>query len=75
MVSRPFTSIETGVFELKDGDEALWYRVMYYTRIKDAIHIPHCFAKQSRKTAQRDINAATERLKRLKANEAQRKQK
>ncbi|MFP5226876.1 MAG: type II toxin-antitoxin system RelE/ParE family toxin [Acidobacteriota bacterium] len=60
---RPMTSVGSGVWELKDGDERTWYRLMYLTQIGDTIHVLHCFEKDSRKTDRRDLELAKDRLK------------
>ncbi len=59
---RPMPSVGNGVWELKDGDARTWYRVMYLARIKNVIHVLHCFEKDSRKTAKREIATAKARL-------------
>jgi len=41
-------SVGKGVWELKEGDERTWYRVMYLAEIRGAIHVLHCFEKNSR---------------------------
>jgi phage-related protein len=35
---------------------------MYLTRIKNVIHVLHCFEKDSRKTDKRDLETAKSRL-------------
>ncbi len=60
---RAMTAVGKGVWELKDGDERTWYRVMYLARINNVIHVLHCFEKSSRKTDRRDIETAKARLK------------
>ena len=62
---RPMTSVGKGVWELKDGDERTWYRLMYLTRIGDTIHVLHCFEKDSRRTDRRDLEVAKARLKEI----------
>lgn len=59
---RPMKSIDAGVFELKDSDDAKWYRMIYLARIDDVIYVLHCFEKDSKKTDKRDLNIATRRL-------------
>ena len=56
-------SIGPGVYELKDADERTWYRVIYLAKIRNVIHVLHCFEKDSRKTDRRDIETAKRRLK------------
>lgn len=63
--SKPMKSIASGVYELRDRDDKAWYRVIYYTKIKDTIYILHSFTKKTAKTAKNDLNIATERLKNL----------
>jgi phage-related protein len=60
--SRSMASIGKGVYELKDSDDKTWYRMIYFARINDVIHVLHCFEKDSRKTDKRDIKLATTRL-------------
>jgi phage-related protein len=64
---RPMSSIGPGVFELRDQDERAWYRVIYLSRIRDVIHVLHCFEKRSRKTPTKEINTAKQRLKAVRA--------
>jgi phage-related protein len=59
---RPMASVGKGVWELKDGDERTWYRVMYLARIRNVVHVLHCFEKSSRKTDRRDVELAKTRL-------------
>lgn len=59
---RPMPSVGQGVFELRDADERAWYRVMYLSRIKNVIHVLHCFEKKGRETPKNDINTARKRL-------------
>lgn len=71
---RPMTSVGKGVWELKDGDEKTWYRLMYLTRIGDTIHVLHCFEKDSRKTDRRDLEVAKARLKEIRQRLLDKKQ-
>ena len=65
MPTRRMASVGPGVYELKEGDERTWYRVIYLSKIDDVIYVLHCFEKQSRKTERRDLNVAKERLSRV----------
>jgi len=40
--------------------------VIYIATLADAIHVLHAFQKKSQKTAQRDLDLATTRLRQLK---------
>ena len=61
--ARRMESIGKGVWELKTADERTWYRVIYLTRIGDALYVLHAFEKSSRKTDKRDLEIAKSRLK------------
>jgi phage-related protein len=65
IATRRMISIGPSVYELKEGDERTWYRVIYLSKIDDAIYVLHSFEKQSRKTARRDLDIAKERLSRV----------
>ena len=70
---RRMESIGDGVFELKEGDERTWHRVIYLSRIDDVIYVLHCFEKDSRKTDRRDLNIAKKRLSKLRRRIDERK--
>ena len=61
--ARRMESIGRGVWELKTADERTWYRVIYLTRIGDALYVLHAFEKSGRKTDRRDLEIAQSRLK------------
>jgi phage-related protein len=60
---RPMQSIGKGVFEIKEQDSRTWYRVIYLSKIADAIHVLHCFEKTSAKTSKLDLEKAGSRLR------------
>jgi phage-related protein len=60
---RAMSSVGRGVFELRDQDERAWYRVIYLSRVRDVVHVLHCFEKRSRETPAKEINTARQRLK------------
>ena len=62
---RRMESVGAAVYELKEGDERTWYRIIYLAKIDDVIHVLHCFEKRSRKTEPRDLHTARERLSRV----------
>jgi phage-related protein len=71
---RPVATIGPGVFELRDQDERAWCRVIYLSRVRDVIHILHCFEKKSREIPRKDVQLAQQRLKAVRARmEEQRK--
>lgn len=63
--SRRMESIGQGVWELKASDERTWYRVIYLTRIGNAIYVLHAFEKSSRKTDRRDLEIAKARFRQI----------
>ncbi len=65
--SRPMPSIGARVYELKEQDERAWYRAIYLAKVKDRIHVLHCFEKESAKTSRNDLAIAKTRLKRVSA--------
>ena len=64
---RAMSSVGRGVFELRDQDERAWYRLIYLSRVRDVIHVLHCFEKRSRETPLKEINTARQRLKAVRA--------
>jgi phage-related protein len=58
-------SVGKGVWELKTSDERTWYRVLYLTRIGNALYVLHASEKDSRKTDRRDLEIAKSRLKQV----------
>ena len=58
-------SVGKGVFELKDSDDATWYRMLYLARIDDVIYVLDCFTKNTRKTESNTLNKARARLSRV----------
>jgi len=63
---RPMPTIGAGVREIRIHDAAGAYRVIYIAALKNAVHVLHAFQKKSQKTAQRDLDLASERLRQLK---------
>ena len=63
--SKPLAPALPGVFELRDGDKDLWYRVLYCVR-GGVVYVLHCFTKKTKKTPQRDIEIGRKRLSDLK---------
>ena len=70
---RAMSSVGPGAFELRDQDERAWYRVIYLSRVRDVIHVLHCFEKRSRETPRKEINMARQRLKAVRARMIQEK--
>jgi len=70
---RSMSSVGRGVYELRDQDERSWYRVIYLSRVRDVIHVLHCFEKRSRETPMKEINTARQRLRVVRARMIQEK--
>lgn len=63
---KPMKTIGPGVKEIRIRDEKGAFRIIYVAHFGDAIYVLHCFQKKTRKTARRDIDLATQRLRDLK---------
>jgi predicted XRE-type DNA-binding protein len=50
------SSIGKGVWELKEGDERTWYRMMYLARIGNVIHVLHCFERTAARPTEETRN-------------------
>ena len=59
---RPMPSIGPKVYELKDGDEKTWYRLVYLAEINNVIYVLHCFEKQGARTPKKELRTAKKRL-------------
>ncbi len=70
---RTMPSVGKGVFELKQRDDAGWYRIIYLSRVNDTLYMLHTFKKQSAKTSRNDLKIAEARFKAV--NAAIRKEK
>lgn len=61
---KPISSIGLGVKEIRihSFNE---YRILYVTKIKNAVHILHAFVKKTQKTSKQDIEIARKRYQLL----------
>ncbi len=59
------SSVGAGVKEIRIREASGAFRVIYITKLKDAIYVLHCFQKKTQKTRREDISLATQRLKYL----------
>jgi phage-related protein len=64
---RSLSSVEKGLFELRDRDKDGWYRVIYLSRTNDVIHIVHAFEKDSREIPENEKAVARQNLKAVEA--------
>lgn len=58
-------SIGPGVEELRVWVESGTYRVIYLTKLPEAVYVLHAFQKKSRQTSRSDIELARRRLEKL----------
>ena len=59
--------IGSGISEIRICHEGQ-YRVIYVTKIDDAVYVLHSLRKKTQKTRKQDIDIAKRRLKELKEN-------
>ncbi|MGK9050329.1 type II toxin-antitoxin system RelE/ParE family toxin [Neorhizobium petrolearium] len=62
---KPMATIGLGVREIRIRDEAGAFRVIYVTRIEDAVYVLHAFQKKTQQTAKRDLDLAAARLRQI----------
>ena len=62
---KPMPTIGPGVREIRLREASGAYRVIYIASLPDAVHVLHSFQKKPRKTAQRDLDIATDQLRQL----------
>lgn len=67
---KPVSTVGQGVYEIRIRDEesSSIFRIMYVAKFEDAIHVLHCFQKQTRTTAQTDIDLAKSRYSQVLAH-------
>lgn len=58
-------SVGQGVREIRIRDEAGAFRVIYITKIEDAVFVLHAFQKKTQQTAKRDLDLAAARLRQI----------
>ncbi len=62
---KPMPTIGAGVREIRIREASRAYRVLYIATLPDAVHVLHAFQKKTRKTAKRDLDIASARLREL----------
>ena len=62
---KPMTTIGAGVREIRIRDETGAFRIIYVTKIEDAVYVLHAFQKKTQQTAKRDLDIATARLRQI----------
>lgn len=59
---KPMPNVGQGVYEIRVNVQGAW-RVLYISRLEDAIYVLHCFQKKTPKTRKEDIDLAQKRYK------------
>ena len=59
---KPMPNVGQGVYEIRVNVQGAW-RVLYISRLEDAIYVLHCFQKKTQKTRKEDIELAQKRYK------------
>jgi phage-related protein len=62
---KPMTTVGSGVREIRIRDEAGAFRVLYVTKMEDAVYVLHAFQKKTQRTAKRDLDLAALRLREI----------
>jgi phage-related protein len=62
---KPMASVGVGVQEIRIRDDAGAFRILYVAKIESAVYVLHAFQKKTRRTAKRDLDLATARLKQI----------
>lgn len=62
---KPMPSVGLGVREIRIRDEMGAFRILYVTRIEDAVYVLHAFQKKTQRTPQRELELALARLKQI----------
>jgi len=65
---KPIPRVGPGAYEIRVGDEAGAFRVIYVAKFRDAVHVLHAFQKKTRRTSQADIELAARRYKAIGAD-------
>jgi phage-related protein/predicted XRE-type DNA-binding protein len=68
---KPLMTVGSGVAELRLWAADGTYRIVYLATRPEGVYVLHCFEKKTRKTAKRDIDLATERLKAVLRNKGE----
>jgi phage-related protein len=62
---KPMPTVGQGVREIRVRDSTDAYRVIYATKLSDAVYVIHCFQKKTGKTSKTDIDLASKRYRDL----------
>ena len=62
---KPFSTVGSGVREIRVQDTDGVFRAMYVAKFEEAIYVLHCFQKKTEATSKSDVDLATHRFKEL----------
>jgi len=62
---KPMGSVGSGVREIRIQEDGDAFRVMYVTKLGDAIYVLHCFQKKTEKTSKSDLDLGAKRYRDL----------
>ncbi len=62
---RPVASVGLGCREIRIRADRGAYRALYVATIGDAVYVLHCFQRETQRTAQADIDLATQRYRQV----------
>ena len=62
---KPMPAVGAGVREIRIREDGGAYRVIYVTKMGDAIYVLHAFEKKTHKTRKQDIDLARKRLQEI----------
>lgn len=60
---KPMKEIGVGAYEIRHRDTSGAFRVIYVTKLADAVYVLHAFQKKTQKTKRADIELAAKRYK------------
>lgn len=64
---KPMKTVGPGVREIRIGEASGAYRIIYLAALEDRVLVLHAFQKKTQATPQKDIDLASQRLKKWKA--------
>jgi phage-related protein len=62
---KPMPVVGPGVREIRVREDSGAFRVLYVTKVADAVYVLHCFQKKTQATAKRDLDLASKRYREL----------
>lgn len=62
---KPMASVGPGVREVRVREEGGAFRVLYVTRIEEAVYVLHAFQKKTQRTPKSDLDLAATRLRQI----------